>query len=56
MHLLAGSFSSQINLLNPIITGIANGSAGTITARDCATGEPTLPRDVFVYTTPESLT
>ena len=27
MHVLAGSFSSQINLLNPIITGIANGSA-----------------------------
>ena len=27
MHVLAGSFSSQINLLNPIITGIANGAA-----------------------------
>ena len=27
MDVLAGSFSSQINLLNPIITGIANGAA-----------------------------
>ena len=27
MHVIAGSFSSQINLLNPIITGIANGAA-----------------------------